>query len=82
MFGFQVTEDDVTLVLTREWARVGNTNGLPFDVLGEQLLGELDHESIERAALKHSCELDEQTGAALLEIDRQLVEKGVLRQRG
>jgi len=79
MFGFQVTEEDVANVLRRQWTRVTNTDGVPFDVMGEQLFMTLDADQIERVALKHSCDLDEQTDAAMEEIDRQLVAQGVLR---
>lgn len=81
MFGFEATEEDVETVLKREWHRVGNTNGASFEMMAEQLLGDLNCGAIEKAALKHSCELDEQTNAALEEIDRQLVGLGVLRPR-
>ena len=49
------------------------------DVLGEQLLLTLDCGRIEKAALKHSVALEQQTDAAADEIERQLVEQGVLR---
>ena len=50
-FAFQITSDDVENVLRDYSLRVTNTNGQSFEHMAEELIDELDHERIERAAL-------------------------------
>lgn len=75
---FGITPDDVATVLSKNWARVGNARGMSFDALGELLLDGLDADLVEREALKGGVDLDDQTTAAHVEIERQLVESGFL----
>lgn len=75
---FQITSDDVANVLRSYWLRVTNSNGQSFERMAEELLGDLDHDRIEQAALAASTDLNEQTSAAYEEIKNNLVELGVL----
>lgn len=77
-FAFQITSDDVENVLRDYSLRVTNTNGQSFEHMAEELIDELDHERIERAALAASTDFDEQTTAAYEAIKNNLVELGVL----
>lgn len=77
-FAFQITSDDVENVLRDYSLRVTNTNGKSFEQMAEELIDELDHERIERAALAASTDLDEQTTASYEAIKNNLVELGVL----
>lgn len=75
---YQVTEEDIENVLRAHSLRVADTKGLSFEQMSEELINKIDHERIEKAALKGGCELDEQTQAAFNEIKQNLVELGVL----
>ncbi|HEJ4407841.1 TPA: hypothetical protein SL557_000120 [Pseudomonas aeruginosa] len=77
-FAFQISSDDVENVLRSYSLRVANSNGQSFAHMAEELIDELDHERIERAALAASTDLNEQTSAAYEEIKKSLVELGVL----
>lgn len=66
--GFQVTEEDIHTVFAR--------NGIALDLDDESIksvMTLLDKHLVETAALKHSTELEDQTEAALDEIERQMV---------
>lgn len=75
---FQVTEDDIENVLQDYALRVSDTQGKSFETMAAELLGEIDCERVEKAALKAGTELDEQTSAAYQEIKTILTEIGVL----
>lgn len=75
---FQISEDDIEIVLRRNSLRVSNTQGKSFSEIAEQLIDEIDHERVESAAMCASCELEEQTEAAHEEIKTICVELGVL----
>lgn len=75
---FQITPDDVSSVLRDYSLRVANANGMSFEHMAEELIDQLDHERIERAALAADCDLTKQTAAAYEEIRTSLVELGVL----
>ncbi|EPL60767.1 hypothetical protein PSOLE_37190 [Pseudomonas oleovorans subsp. oleovorans] len=77
-FAFQISTEDVENVLRSYSLRVTDTKGQSFEHMAEELIDELDHERIERAALAASTDLDEQTTAAYEEIKKSLVELGVL----
>ncbi len=80
---FGINEEDITTVLRQNAAQVANTNGVPFDVLGEQLFNDwtdLESYRVAKAALEGGLDLDEQTEAAYMEIRAILVEKGVLKR--
>lgn len=75
---FQVTADDVECVLHSYSSRLINTHGLSIVDLSAELVDEIDHDRIEKAALNASTDLDEQTNAALEELKDNLVDLGVL----
>lgn len=75
---FQISSDDVITVLRRRSLHVANTNGHSFESMAEEILDDLDTDRIEFAALRASTDLDEQTDAALDEIERQLIDHGVI----
>lgn len=75
---FEITADDIETVLQSYALRVVNPRGKSFTEIAEELIGEIDLERIEKAALRDSCDLDEQTGAAHEEIKDALCEMGVL----
>lgn len=78
-FAFQISSDDVENVLREHAHRVANANGQSFEQMAEDLIDQLDHQRIEKAALDASTDLMEQTNAAYGEIKDSLVEMGVLK---
>jgi hypothetical protein len=78
MHAFGISEDDIEAVLRKNGARMVNAAGRSFEQVAEDLFDDIDHGLVERAALKSSTDLDEQTTAAHEEIERQLVQLGVL----
>lgn len=66
-YGFEVTTDDVASVLMR----MGRGGDSPMEK-AEEVMGSLDMEAVERAALDASTDLCEQTDAALDEVERQI----------
>lgn len=74
---YEVTVEDVEVVLSSNALAVANTDGKSFEAMAEELHGDLDFDLIEQAALAGD-DLDEQTGYANDEIARQLREMGVL----
>ncbi len=77
-FAFQITEEDVESVLHDYSLRISNSRGASFAAMAAELLPDLDHARIERAALEGGCDLDAQTRSALGAIHQQLVEAGVI----
>jgi len=75
---FQITEDDIENVLQDYSLRVTDTQGKSFETMATELIGEIDHARVEKAALDSGCDLDVQTTAAYDEIKKILVEIGVL----
>lgn len=75
---FQVTEDDIENVLEQYSMRVTDTKGKSFETMAAELVSEIDHARVEKAALKAGCDLEEQTQGALHEIKKILVDRGVL----
>jgi hypothetical protein len=75
---FGISEEDVENVLSKHWARVANSDGKSLENMAVDLFTHLDADAIERSALKGGVDLDDQTEAAYEEIERQLVERGVL----
>jgi hypothetical protein len=75
---FQVSEEDIEQVLRDYTYRVANTHGQSFEAMAGDLIDEIDHNRIAKAALAAGCDLDDQTRAAHAEIHRNLVELGVI----
>ncbi len=75
---FAITEEDVENVLQEYSLRVTDTQGKSFETMAAELLGEIDHARVEKAALNSGCDLNEQTTSAYGEIKKILVEIGVL----
>lgn len=75
---FQITEDDIENVLHAYSLRVTNTHGKSFETMASELISEIDHGRVEKAALNSGTELDVQTNGAYEEIKDILVEIGVL----
>lgn len=82
MLGFEVSADDVEAVLKAQLGRLINPQGMAPSEMAVMLLPQLDTSRIEKAALKHATDLDEQTVGAHEEVARQLTELGVLRETG
>ena len=64
-FGWEVTTDDISIVLNRHGIHKSDEELL-------DLLGRLDTDTIEDAALSGGCDIDEQAEAASQEIETQL----------
>jgi hypothetical protein len=75
---YQITADDVENVLHAYSLRVTNTHGKSFETMAAELVDEIDHDRVEKAALNSGCDLEEQTTGAYDEIKKILVELGVL----
>lgn len=75
---FQITDEDILNVLHEYSMRVLNTQGQSFETMASELIEEIDHARIERAALASGCELDQQSQGAFDEIHTILVELGVM----
>ena len=80
MQAFGINEEDIEKVLRKHWDRVANTDGKSFEDMADELFTSIDAPAVERAALKGGVELEEQTDAAYAEIERQLVQQGVLEE--
>lgn len=78
MHAFGITEEDLENVLRKHWARIVNSGGKSFEHMADDLFSSIDEAAVEGAALKGGVELEEQTDAAYEELERQLVERGVL----
>lgn len=71
-----LSEEGVLAVLKGQWARVGNSNGLSFEVMAEQIYPDLDKEALIKAV--QDCEPGQFTPTLHARIDAQLVARGVL----
>lgn len=74
---FEITEEDVEVVLRANSLKVANTNGMSFEAMAEMLLPQLDTDRIALVALGAN-DMDDQTTAAHVEIHRQLWAAGVV----
>lgn len=74
---FQITEDDVCLVIERNIERYTGDK-TQVDAVAAQLLDELDHDQAERTALDGGVDMDDQTDAAQQNIAEQLQSLGYL----
>lgn len=80
---FGITEEDITTVLRQNAVQVANSNGVPFDIMGEQIFNDwtdLEFDRVAKAALDGGVEMDDQVEAAYAEIRDILVEQGVLKR--
>lgn len=78
-FAFGISPDDVSTVLRRGASRIAPAfRGQDIDDLADARFGHIDAGLVERIALDSGLEMVDQTEGALLEIERQLVEQGVL----
>lgn len=75
---FQVTAADISNVLAEYSLRVTDTQGKSFETIADELIDEIDHESVESAAIASGTEIDEQVQGAFNEIKKILVEMSVL----
>lgn len=78
MYGFQATAEDLERVLRVNFLRISANEEISFESLAERLLPLIDQGAVEKAALKHSADLQEQTEAAEQELETQLVKLGAL----
>lgn len=78
MKAFEITVDDVLSVLSKNANRVKTGQKRDLIEIANTAFSELDMHKIERASLAHATDLDEQTEDAHVEIERQLVEAGVM----
>lgn len=80
---FGITEEDITTVLRQNAAQVAKSNGVPFDIMGEQIFNDwtdLEFDRVAKAALDGGVEMDDQVEAAYAEIRDILVEQGILKR--
>ena len=80
---FGITEEDITTVLRQNAVQVANSNGVPFDIMGEQIFNDwtdLEFDRVAKAALDGGVEMDDQVEAAYAEIRDILVEQGILKR--
>lgn len=80
---FGITEEDITTVLRQNAVQVANSNGDPFDIMGEQIFNDwtdLEFDRVAKAALDGGVEMDDQVEAAYAEIRDILVEQGILKR--
>lgn len=80
---FGITEEDITNVLRQNAAQVANSNGVPFDIMGEQIFNDwtdLEFDRVAKSALDGGVEMDDQVEAAYAEIRAILVEQGTLKR--
>ena len=75
---FAISEEDVENVLRAYSLRVTDTQGKSFETMAEELIDEIDHFRVARAALQAGCDIEDQIKAAFDEIKTILVELGVL----
>ena len=75
---FGITADDVENVLHSYALSVTNTSRKSFETMAAELIEEIDHGRVEKAALESGCDFEEQTQGAYDEIKAILVEIGVL----
>lgn len=73
--GFEVTEDDVAIVLMRGGSAAGWQAAMER---AQTIMESIDCEEVSEVALGASTDLDEQTAAAHDEIDRQLRKVGLI----
>lgn len=76
--GFQVTEIDIMQVLDEHNLLIVNKRKQSSEESACELILEIDHQRIQKAALNSGNDLDTQTAGAQDEIKKILVEKGVL----
>lgn len=79
---FEVTEDDVFVVLHNNLARIANPAGISLGKLAEKAFYNLDASRVERVALECAGDIEEQSEAAHQEIESILVEDGLLNPAG
>lgn len=80
---FGITEEDIATVLRQNAAQVANSNGVPFDIMGEQIFNDwtdLEFDRVAKAALDGGVEMDDQVEAAYAEIRDILIEQGILKR--
>lgn len=80
---FGITEEDITNVLRQNAAQVANSNGVPFDIMGEQIFNDwtdLEFDRVAKSALDGGVDMDDQVDAAYAEIRAILVEQGTLKR--
>jgi hypothetical protein len=75
---FAISEEDVENVLRAYSLRVKDAQGKSFETMAEELIDEIDHARVEKAALRSEGDLEDQIKAAFDEIKKILVELGVL----
>ncbi len=75
---FGISEEDIESVLRAYSQRVVDTKGRSFEAMAEELIDEIDHARVEKAALRSEGDLEDQIKAAFDEIKAILVELGVL----
>lgn len=75
---FEITSTVIATVLRKNWSRVANSHGMSFDAMAEQMMDALDLDAIESSALDAGTDVGEQMDSAHTEIEKQLVERGVL----
>lgn len=75
---FQISEEDIENVLRDYSLRVTNAQGQSFETMASELINEIDHARVEKAALDGGDDIDDQTQAAYNEIHKNLVEQGVI----
>lgn len=78
MRAFEITVDDVLTVLSNNAKRVKSGQHRDLSEFAAIAFTDLDMTKIERAALAHATDLNEQTEGAHEEIERQLVDAGVM----
>jgi len=75
---FQITEKDIENVLRDYSLRVTDTEGKSFETMSSELIGEIDHVRVQKAALSSGVTIEEQATGANDEIRKILIEIGVL----
>lgn len=75
---YEVTEEDILHVLQEFSLRVTDTKGKSFRAMAEELIEEVDHDRVQKAALAAGNRIDAQTQGAFDEIKDILVELGAI----
>jgi hypothetical protein len=78
MHAFGITEEDVETVLRANRDKIVDTQVTSFERIASSVFGGIDAGRVAVAALKGGTEIEEQTDAAHKEIQKILVEDGVL----